>query len=208
MVPWQGRALFGTWESGTFDATTDVSARAADVSAFVRDISDTFPSLGVTDASITLVHRGIVPAVKKGAHGATPDGREQLHDHALGGYPQIISVAGTKYTTARAMAEKVTTRLLRALGRPAVACRTATTALPTPPSDGEPRLLLADQEMVATLEDAVVRRTRLGALGAPAPEVLTNAARIVGGRLGWAAARRAQEIDDVRRFYADRAPMR
>jgi len=41
-----------------------------------------------------------------------------------------VSVAGTKYTTARAVAERVTDLLMQKLQRAPVTCRTATTLLP------------------------------------------------------------------------------
>ena len=41
-----------------------------------------------------------------------------------------MTVAGVKYTTARAVAERVVDQLMRKLGREPVACRTATTVLP------------------------------------------------------------------------------
>ena len=69
LVPWRERALFGTWES----ASTCGPDRAArlderDVAAFVSDLNEAFPSLDLTLNDITLVHRGIVPAVRN-AHG-------------------------------------------------------------------------------------------------------------------------------------------
>src|SRR5262249_17402801 len=42
----------------------------------------------------------------------------------------LFTVAGVKYTTARAVAERVTDRLVAKLGRGVAPCRTATTVLP------------------------------------------------------------------------------
>jgi glycerol-3-phosphate dehydrogenase len=67
------------------------------------------------------------------------EGHEQLRDHASVGaganadgatYDGILSVAGTKYTTARAVAERVTNRVVAKLGQPSLPCRTAVTPLP------------------------------------------------------------------------------
>jgi len=58
------------------------------------------------------------------------------------------------------------------------------------------------EEMAVTLEDAVVRRTSLGALGYPGDESARRAAAVVGSELGWDADRQRQEIDALRRFYA------
>ena len=55
--------------------------------------------------------------------------------------------------------------------------------------------------MVMTLEDAVVRRTPLGALGHPGQDVLQYAAAVIGDTLGWDGPRRRAEVDALERFY-------
>src|SRR6185436_16552318 len=58
------------------------------------------------------------------------DERDQVRDHAEQGIEGILSVAGAKFTTARAVAERVTDTLLKKLRHEAVPCRTAATPLP------------------------------------------------------------------------------
>ena len=135
LVPWRSRALFGTWESSVRTAHDDVGAREEEVAGFVTQLNDAFPSLDLTIGDVALVHRGVVPAIvgPEGALGL--EGHEQVFDHASGpgGKKRIsglLSVAGTKYTTARGVAERVTDRLVAALGRRAEPCRTADTRLP------------------------------------------------------------------------------
>jgi glycerol-3-phosphate dehydrogenase len=258
LVPWRERALFGTWESDRACDPGDTTIAEADVAAFIAELNQSFPALDLSLADVTLVHHGVVPAVVRGDRVA-PEGHEQVRDHAADGVDGCISVAGTKYTTARAVAERVTDRLLSKLQRPQVACRTATTPLPGGsvrdvgltigearrehdaglPSDTIPHLIAAygsryrdvldlaaarpdwrtrvtkespvigaelvqavRGEMAATLGDAVIRRTPLGALGDPGDEALARAAAIVGGDLGWSDERRRDEIAGVKRFYA------
>jgi glycerol-3-phosphate dehydrogenase len=55
--------------------------------------------------------------------------------------------------------------------------------------------------MVQSLEDAVVRRTPLGALGFPGDAAVNHAAMIVGDALGWDQTRRIAEVEALRRFY-------
>jgi glycerol-3-phosphate dehydrogenase len=50
------------------------------------------------------------------------------------------------------------------------------------------------EEMALTLEDAVMRRTGIGQLGAPEPRALEKAASIMAAELSWSAARRDSEI--------------
>src|SRR5207249_11895791 len=83
-----------------------------------------------TLADVTLVHHGLVPAVLHADGSASLQKHEQVKDHASEGVEGLVTVAGTKYTTARAVAERVTGRLFTKLGRAAVPCRTAATPLP------------------------------------------------------------------------------
>ena len=202
MVPWKGRALFGTWESPRPCAPDDTSINADDVASFIAEINHAFPSSPLAARDVTLVHRGVVPAVVGGDGHASLEGHEQVRDHADRGVEGLMTVAGTKYTTARAVAERVTNRILKKLGRPAVACRTAETRLPFSIGPVDPLLAQAARdEMVMTLEDAVVRRTPLGALGHPGGDAVEHAAVIVGEALGWDLSRRRAEIERLERFY-------
>ena len=201
-VPWKGRALFGTWQSSKPCAPDDTSISGDEVRSFITEINQAFPSVALTPQHVTLVHRGVVPAVLRADGRASLEGHEQVCDHADRGVEGLITVAGTKYTTARAVAERVTNRICAKLGQPPVPCRTAETPLPF--SNGATDVLLtqaARQEMVMTLEDAVVRRTPLGALGLPGHDILEHAAAVVGDALGWDAARRGAEKDAIGRFY-------
>ncbi len=56
-------------------------------------------------------------------------------------------------------------------------------------------------EMALTLNDAVVRRTPLGALGYPGDAAAHRAAEIVGTELGWSDEQRRKELDALRAFY-------
>src|SRR5215471_14407990 len=129
LVPWRERALFGTWESDTACDPDDTGVHDKDVAAFIAELNQAFPALDLTPADITLVHRGVVPAVVRGGR-VSLEGHEVIRDHASQGIDGIVSVSGTKFTTARAVAEKITSLALEKLQRPAVPCRTASTPLP------------------------------------------------------------------------------
>lgn len=130
LVPWRGRALFGTWESPRPCRPDDTAPDESEVAAFITELNEAFPSLALTMDEVTLVHRGLVPAVRSADGGVTLEGRERVRDHADEGIDGIVSVAGAKYTTARGVAERVTDQLLRKLGRAPVPCQTASTPLP------------------------------------------------------------------------------
>jgi len=129
LVPWRRRALFGTWESSRVCALGDTAVDPADVDAFIGELNEAFPALDLTLDDVTLVHRGVVPARLTNGRVAL-EGREQIRDHAAQGIDGLVTVAGTKYTTARATAERVADLIMTKLRRPPVACKTASTALP------------------------------------------------------------------------------
>jgi glycerol-3-phosphate dehydrogenase len=129
LVPWRDRALFGTWESDRTCDPDDTGVAQNDVAAFIAELNQAFPALDLTPADITLVHRGIVPAAMHGGR-VTLQGHEQIRDHAAQGFEGLLSVAGTKFTTARAVAQRVTDMVLSKLKHAPVPCRTAATPLP------------------------------------------------------------------------------
>ena len=131
LVPWRGRAVFGTWQAASLCRPEETGILEADVVAFIREINEAFPSLDLRSNDVTMIHRGIVPGVaSKGRISLAK--HEHVHDHARdgNGVEGLMSVVGAKYTTARRVAERVTDRVLAKLQRRAVPCRTATTALP------------------------------------------------------------------------------
>jgi glycerol-3-phosphate dehydrogenase len=96
----------------------------------VDEVNSAFPALDLGADEVSLVHRGVVPAVadRRGVLGLM--GHHRLHDHSMDGVDGAISVVGVKYTTGRGVAEQVVDLIGRKLGRPAPPCRTGTTRLP------------------------------------------------------------------------------
>ena len=129
LVPWRHRALFGTWESERVCEAGAGGVTEADIATFIADLNHAFPSLDLTLADVTLVHRGVVPALVGPDGRVSLEGGEQIRDHAADGVDGLISVAGTKYTTSRAVAERIVDRVVAKLERAPVPCRTAATPL-------------------------------------------------------------------------------
>lgn len=169
--------------------------RPSDPMAFLEDGRSAFPWAELGRADVALVHEGLVPG-RGDAHGLSTTPR--LHDHGEeGGLAGLVSVQGVKLTTARPVAEKAVDLVLRRLGRPAPAGRTAEAALPKArlldgPLEARVREAVRD-EMALTLADAVLRRLDLGTAGRPAPADLEVVGRAMAGELGWDAARLALE---------------
>jgi glycerol-3-phosphate dehydrogenase len=204
MLPWQGRTLVGTSESADEQKADDQQARRTEVSKFLAEINETFPGLSLDNSEVSLVHRGIVPAVKE--HGGLRlMGHSKVLDHETDGVPNLVSIVGVKYTTARVVAERVVDLVFRKLGRSSVACRTAETVLPTaglqdvPPAN--PIRHAVEMEMAQTLVDAVVRRTGKGATGYPGDGRAFEYASVMQPLTGWSIERLASEITGLKRFY-------
>jgi glycerol-3-phosphate dehydrogenase len=204
MLPWNGHTLVGTSESATEREPDDQTAQRGEIRSFIAEVNAAFPALALKEEEITLVHRGIVPAASDNGR-LSLLGRSRVVDHADAGSPELISVIGVKYTTARAIAERVVDLILRKLGRPAVRCRTAETPLPGAAihdSDAaDPVLHAIRGEMAQTLCDVVIRRTGQGSLSYPGDAVAGDIADRIRSELGWSDERTRRELDGLKRFY-------
>ena len=129
LTPWRGHAVVGTSQSAALVTPGDTRATEADVDAFIREANDAFPALRLTRADVTLVHRGVVPAVvKNGLPDLKPS--PEIFDHASEGAEGGMTVVGVKYTTARGVAQRTVDMAARRLGKRVGPSRTASTILP------------------------------------------------------------------------------
>src|SRR5262245_27681096 len=197
LVPWRHRALFGTWESSR-PCQPGAAPAEEDVVAFIAELNEAFPALDLKRSDVALVHRGVVPAAEHSGR-VTLEGHAQVHDHGKDGAEGLFSVAGAKYTTARAVAEQVVDRVLRTIPGAWAPCRTASTPLPgghvrdlaltvaearrdydtLVPSDTIPHLVAAYGSAYREVMD--LARTRpdwCGRVAADSP--------VIGGELVWA----------------------
>jgi len=130
IMPWQGRMLVGTSHSDQPAEPDDTRVFRGELQAFVDEVNSAFPALGLTEGEVTLVHRGVVPAVRS-RHGVLGlMGHHRIRDHERDGVAGALSVAGVKYTTARGVAEAVVDAISAKLGASTPPCRTGTTRLP------------------------------------------------------------------------------
>jgi glycerol-3-phosphate dehydrogenase len=130
ILPWRGRMLVGTSHSDQPAGPGDTSVRRSELLEFVDEVNSAFPALALTEGDVTLVHRGVVPAVRN-RHGVLGlMGHHLVHDHEQDGVRGALSVGGVKYTTARGVAEQVVDLVGARLGLPVPPCRTGSTRLP------------------------------------------------------------------------------
>jgi glycerol-3-phosphate dehydrogenase len=216
LVPWRRRALFGTWESSTPSQPGAVPAEE-DIAAFITELNEAFPALDLKRSDVALVHRGAVPAVAASRR-VTLEGRARVRDHGTDGIDGLFSVAGAKYTTARATAEHVVDRVLRLVPGSWTPCRTASTPLPgghvrdfaltvakarrdydtLVPSDTLPHLVAAYGSAYQDVMD--LARTRPDWCTRLAPD-----SPVIGGELVWAV--RHEMAETLRDAVVRRTPL-
>jgi glycerol-3-phosphate dehydrogenase len=207
LLPWRGRTLVGTGEASEPRQPDDQAAKRDELEPFLAEIHDTFPALGLKLSDVTLVHRGIVPAIVANGRMSLL-GHSRVIDHGVQrtGPANLVSIVGVKYTTARSVAETAVNLIIAKLGRHPAPCRTADTILPGAglnegdPSD--PITYAIHEEMAHTLADVVVRRTGMGALGYPGDGVATEVASRMQSHLSWSDDRTQAELGALRAFYA------
>ena len=196
LVPWQDRTLVGT-------DYEPAKRPPSDPRAFLAEAAGAFPWASLENAEVSLVHEGLVPGRGGPAGLAT---RPRIHDHeAEDALPGLVSLQGVKYTTARSVAERAVDLVLRRLGRPPVACRTASSPLPKARAlKGSLRKRTRDavrQEMALTLADAVLRRLDLGTAGPLAGKDLAVVCGVMATELGWDEERQRREREALGRAW-------
>lgn len=140
LAPWHGRAIIGTGESVSTCGPDNRGVTEEELQTFVGEINATFPSLDLREDEVSLVHRGVVPAVVQ--HGRVGlRAHSEIIDHARDGVQGLVTAIGVKYTTARLLAEQAVDLAIAKLGRRAAPCRTGLVPLPGASADGSDSLV-------------------------------------------------------------------
>ncbi|HUF46365.1 MAG TPA: FAD-dependent oxidoreductase [Vicinamibacterales bacterium] len=155
-VPWAGHVLVGTHQSPEPVEPGEVHAPAEAVAALVGEANLAFPSLKLTPADVLLVHHGLVPAVVRGRRAALR-GEPLVIGHSAHGAPGVVSLAGTKFTTARSAALEALRAVARELGRSRGSSRTDRAVLPHADiADAEGRLIECMRDVGISLDPDIV----------------------------------------------------
>lgn len=174
---WSGRTLAGT---RYLPASSDLGSgpREEHVKAFLEDLDAALPGFAACRSPVVQVLWGWLPAAKEG--GTVPAVRPVVHEHGSAGGPAgLWSVSGVKLTTARALAQRVLSRIFARRGQrlPAPLPVTRPPADPPPPLSHLLRLAthepgsvhetlegIAKRQAVVRMEDLLWRRTDWGLL--------------------------------------------
>lgn len=123
--PERGRVLVGTTDTPTEESPDDLTIGAADVAYLLRAVQHLFPTLDLGEADIVDRWVGVRPLLQQQG---TASSRSREHGIIREG--RVITVAGGKLTTYRAMAEEAVDLVGRVLDRELPGCTTASTPLP------------------------------------------------------------------------------
>jgi glycerol-3-phosphate dehydrogenase len=203
LAPQARTTLLGTWYAPAAGAS-DAELVARGSATLLGEFRAACPALELDAGDIVGYQWGWLP-LKAGRERGRPDAladRPRVLEHrAGGGVGNMFSVEGVKFTTARSVAEDVTDRVMAALGRAPVPCRTAEARV----DEGEVLEATLDarvrravrEEMAVHLSD-VLRRISPSQDAAASPEVAAVAG-LAAAELGWTDQRKDAEIDALKR---------
>jgi glycerol-3-phosphate dehydrogenase len=132
LAPWKQSTLLGTAYRPWDPADEVPHAAERDLMDLLDECNAACPGLSLCFDDVTHYHRGLVPlkaGLERGRAGALAEHGRIIDHESEDRIRGLISMIGVKYTTARYVAEKTIDRALERLGRPAVACRTASTPI-------------------------------------------------------------------------------
>lgn len=123
--PERGRTYVGTTDTETDEPPDALTVAEDDVRYLLRAVQHYFPRLGLAREQVTETWAGVRPLLRQeGAESA------RSREHLILREGRVLTVAGGKFTTYRAMAEEAVDRVGELLGRTLPASRTATEPLP------------------------------------------------------------------------------
>jgi glycerol-3-phosphate dehydrogenase len=127
IVPWRNFSIIGTWHIPWNDKPDSFEITTAALQEFFEDVNSAYPGLKLNIEDVLHVHCGFLPMVDSGEKGnrfkLLREGR--VIDHQFEhGIPELISLVGVKYTTAREVAQEGVDLAIQKLGQKRAACRT------------------------------------------------------------------------------------
>jgi glycerol-3-phosphate dehydrogenase len=127
VIPWRGLTLIGTTDLDYEGDPAAVTCSEEERRYLLEETQRAVPSVRITDRDVVAEFAGVRPLVFEAGRSASAVGREDVIAEETNG---VIAIAGGKFTTGRAVAERVVDRVAARLNRGDVPrCRTATTPL-------------------------------------------------------------------------------
>lgn len=200
MTAWKGATLAGT--SYRF-ANGSGPSLPAQVRELIEEWNAACPSLEWKASDVCHYHCGRLP-LRDGFQSGRPTAlldHSAVVEHGSEGLAGLLSVIGTKFTTARRVAETVVDTAIATLGKPKVPCLTSEVPLSgetfsSTDLAGKVRYSIRE-EMALSLEDVVIRRLGLGLTACPPVGMLGEIAGTMALELGWNDRQTDDEIEQL-----------
>ena len=139
IIPWRGCSLIGTTNVPFNGSLDQVRVTEGDITTFLDDINGALPEVRLTEDDVRYAFCGLYPLIASEVRADTYQGtgEYQVIDHGRAhGVNGVLTVLGSKFTTARAVAEQAINLVMERLGRAGVACQTSTVRLQEGDIDG------------------------------------------------------------------------
>src|SRR6266481_392312 len=127
VMPHDRYVLVGTTDTDFTDDPANVRTEIGDVEYLVAVLAESLPGIKLTNADVATSFAGLRALIKEEKEAPSSVPREEVILESLSG---LITVAGGKFTTHRAIAQKLVDRVMKGLGRQAGVCPTLTTPFP------------------------------------------------------------------------------
>ena len=206
LVPWDDVSLIGTSDTDFSEDPGEARSEADDIAYLLGQLKSIMPDAGVTQSDIMASFAGVRALVRSDSR--LPSSRSREEKIARQG-DNLLNVAGGKYTTFRAVADKAIREVYRMNQQRPSACTTATTPLrdSRPPRSGvqlatSPEVYESDivhacqLEKAVTLTDVMRRRTRLALSPHGGAQVAGNVSHLMAARCDWDDATRTKQVSD------------
>lgn len=211
-------SLIGTTDTDSREDPSDPGIDPGDIEYLLAEVNAVLAGSPLSRRDVRGVFAGLRTLI---SHPGNPSdlSREYKIEESRSG---LISVIGGKFTTYRAMAERVVDRVMRRLRRPRIPCRTDRVALAEGQAgDGIDAGQIAEEEIFPNCgvawEDAVYairfemarrpidflrRRTTLALIHPPSADVLMTLSKIFQKHLGWDSEKTERESASAQHEWA------
>lgn len=188
LQPWREHTLLGTSDSTVEVDPDNFLISEKEISKFLEDVKKAYPDPKLELKNVKHAFGGLrvvdARALANASEGdATVSRDATVVDYAEEGIANFISVVGVKYTTFRALAEKVVDEMQKKITGETSPSKTKTTMIYDAKIDEgnkeEFYQHVIREEMVCKLDDFIMRRTGIGTLGYPEGEELARISQLV-----------------------------
>ncbi len=127
VMPHDRYVLVGTTDTDFSGDPASVRTEIGDVEYLIAVLAESLPGIKLTNADVASSFAGLRALIREDKEAPSSVPREEVILESLSG---LITVAGGKFTTHRAIAQKLVDQVMKKIGRPAGICPTLETPLP------------------------------------------------------------------------------